>query len=522
MTEKTVKAVRLVRLPEPEVRHPIKAATLLYSAPNYILRGPIYMIFVITFSALIYSFVGRVDDIVVCNLELVAPEDVIQAPIDGIVTEVNANEGTRVGFLAQLAQIQFKTGAGQESELDALTKAMEGVDKELRDLAEKKTETERLLKSQEQEIEELKKNRDLLIKKQIQDENEYNLQIQTAEAVIEKKKLQIETAKNAMEDIKRKIEVRKAELAQATKRHADDKALFDKGLIKVTELDASVAALRAAKENLEQAESDLKKAEIQIRQLEIELKEAEEQPNRLRNDWAQQKLKKNEETLSLESRIRNLFHQISQTRLEYEQQERRLKERQEELAKKKGETKIMEKFGVEIDGEIATLRAMQPGTIIASLVKPGQMISRGTPMFRIIKEAEPLYARIYVANKDIGKMETGQAVKIKYFAYPYQEYGIQEGVISKISTTPSRTPGYESMYEVSVALSKLTIKVGKREEPLTIGLRGLAQIKTGDKRLIEIVFTPLSKWLNAEGEYAAPKARGKETGESGTDSAPSL
>ncbi|MBW1801055.1 MAG: hypothetical protein JRJ85_10035 [Deltaproteobacteria bacterium] len=37
------------------VRHPIKAAKLLYSVPAFILRGPIYIICLITLALILYS-----------------------------------------------------------------------------------------------------------------------------------------------------------------------------------------------------------------------------------------------------------------------------------------------------------------------------------------------------------------------------------------------------------------------------------------------------------------------------------
>lgn len=43
------------------------------------------------------------------------------------------------------------------------------------------------------------------------------------------------------------------------------------------------------------------------------------------------------------------------------------------------------------------------------------------------------------------------------------------------------------------------------EKPLEIGLEGLAEIKTGEKRFIEILFAPASKFFQPkEEEGAAP------------------
>jgi hypothetical protein len=38
-------AVKVVHIPVQDVAHTMKAARLLYSAPSWVLRGPVYMIF---------------------------------------------------------------------------------------------------------------------------------------------------------------------------------------------------------------------------------------------------------------------------------------------------------------------------------------------------------------------------------------------------------------------------------------------------------------------------------------------
>jgi hemolysin D len=88
---------------------------------------------------------------------------------------------------------------------------------------------------------------------------------------------------------------------------------------------------------------------------------------------------------------------------------------------------------------------------------------------------------------------------MKYFAYPYQEYAIAEDVISSIATTPSGLPGKESQYLVKVALQSHTIhKRGGRPKALEIRLEGLAELKTGERRFIEILFSPISTFLAPE------------------------
>jgi hemolysin D len=102
-----------------------------------------------------------------------------------------------------------------------------------------------------------------------------------------------------------------------------------------------------------------------------------------------------------------------------------------------------------------------------------------------------------IQNRDIGKIKRGQKVQIKYFAYPAQDYGSQTGVITEISAKPIvAEPGKPSLYLVNVALDRETVTGPNGvTRSLEIGIEGFAQIKTGEKRFLEILFAPSSRFF---------------------------
>lgn len=136
------------------------------------------------------------------------------------------------------------------------------------------------------------------------------------------------------------------------------------------------------------------------------------------------------------------------------------------------------------------------GTVIQEHVQRGQFVTAGAPLITLVKESAALEGYAFIDNKDIGSLARGQSVKIKYFAYPYQEYGIAIGRIADIASTPSGLPGKESKYLIRVALQSETIAPPNGSaRPLEMGLEGIAEIKTGEKRLIEFLFSPLAHFL---------------------------
>ncbi len=48
----------------------------------------------------------------------------------------------------------------------------------------------------------------------------------------------------------------------------------------------------------------------------------------------------------------------------------------------------------------------------------------------------PLEAHLYAPSRTAGFVATGQAVLIRYQAYPYQKFGLQQGIVTDISKTP--------------------------------------------------------------------------------------
>lgn len=189
-----------------------------------------------------------------------------------------------------------------------------------------------------------------------------------------------------------------------------------------------------------------------------------------------------------------LTKEIEQVNIQRDREINRLEEQIAGIAKRLNQASFQE--GATYVDNKAAYSSFFDGVITEVHVARGQMIRAGSPLITMVRDTAVLEAHAYVNNQDIGQLKRGQEVKIKYFAYPYQEYGIARGLTSFIATTPSGLPGRESKYLVKVALEKDTIsKSGGSIRPLEIGLEGMAEMKTGEKRFIEILFSPISRFF---------------------------
>jgi hypothetical protein len=94
---------------------------------------------------------------------------------------------------------------------------------------------------------------------------------------------------------------------------------------------------------------------------------------------------------------------------------------------------------------------------------------------------------VKIPQANFGKLSEWQSVLVKLDGYPYREYGMVEGNLSRLSATPGR----DSLYWAYVNLPhQLTTRYG-RELPYHNGLKGTAEIVTAERRLVERLVSAL-------------------------------
>lgn len=84
----------------------------------------------------------------------------------------------------------------------------------------------------------------------------------------------------------------------------------------------------------------------------------------------------------------------------------------------------------------AVLRAPADGVVLTRAVEPGAIVAAGTPVFTVSLFA-PVWARVYVAEPDLGRAAPGRAVLLYTDARPNQPY---RGRIGFVSPTAEFTP----------------------------------------------------------------------------------
>ena len=504
-------AVNIMHSHIQEVKHTMKAARLLYSAPQFILYGPIYMVCVITIGSVVYSCIGKVKENVTCPMELTKDTTDIQSPAAGIVSQVFIKEGDEVSPFTSLVDIQIKLLATSRTETEKLKEQLEQLQrdkqwksKDKRDLDKRKEDLERDLKA-------LKGTEGKLDERIQKEKNDFQTRVEDSSRAVKSVEVLLGQTETNVKDAENNLSNRRESHTKAVERHKENQGLFDKKMITKIELDGTRDTMDNSKEALDNAQTALNRAKGEVTKVQLQLEEAKGGPNRLQNQMKSLEYGWNLERSNIRSRISELEFELQRMHTQEarteDQLDRDIADVQDNLRKS---GKLLP--GVVFQGDQCTIHSTFGGRVTNVYIKPGQQIAAGEVMFRIIRGTEVMYARVLVENWDIGRLKEDHLVKLKYYAFPYQEYGIKEGRINKIPTTPSTVKGQESKYEVKVRLMEdereiegVKVKippgkilVGKKQVELNLGLLGMADIEVRDKLVIEMIFTPLSKFLSQE------------------------
>lgn len=91
-----------------------------------------------------------------------------------------------------------------------------------------------------------------------------------------------------------------------------------------------------------------------------------------------------------------------------------------------------------VGSALADTRLIAPsdGTVIDRLVEPGELVAPGTPIATLI-DLRDLYVRVYVAEREIGKLRLGDPARITVDAFPNRFF---EGKVVEVAQRAEFTP----------------------------------------------------------------------------------
>jgi hemolysin D len=211
---------------------------------------------------------------------------------------------------------------------------------------------------------------------------------------------------------------------------------------------------------------------------------------------------------SLESKIAEAVSQFIATQAQKLADIERDRDKLEQDVVKAQLKRDLTKLTAPIDGTVQQLAA----TTI------GQVVNSGQSLLTIVPVHGPMEIEAMIANKDIGFVKAGQIAVVKVEAFPFTRYGTLDATVAKVSrdavderyapnlsdaasaTKQQGATGQSSnspnlVFPATLTLSRPSIMVEDSEVPLVPGMTVSVEIKTGSRRAIDYVLSPLREFV---------------------------
>jgi membrane fusion protein len=167
--------------------------------------------------------------------------------------------------------------------------------------------------------------------------------------------------------------------------------------------------------------------------------------------------------------------------------------------------------------------APKPGRVSGLTAEIGQPASLERPLLSLVPDGSALEAHLFAPSRDIGFVKPGQAVMMRFSAFPYQKFGHQRGVITEVSRTPlgstelaypvaakSEAPLFgattsqgalsaEPVFRIKVRLERQSVMAQGQDHALQPGMQLDADVLLDRRTLFEWVFETA---YSLRGKYA--------------------
>lgn len=139
----------------------------------------------------------------------------------------------------------------------------------------------------------------------------------------------------------------------------------------------------------------------------------------------------------------------------------------------------------------------------------GGVVTTGQQLMIIVPKGTRLEVEAMLLNRDKGFVHEGQDARIKIESFNFTKYGVLDGTVTAVSNDavnlnqtqqqgarpqasvlPAQGP---LVFPVKIALAKETIWADGEEVRLTAGMSVVAEVKTGNRRVIEYFLSPIMK-----------------------------
>ena len=163
-----------------------------------------------------------------------------------------------------------------------------------------------------------------------------------------------------------------------------------------------------------------------------------------------------------------------------------------------------------------TLRSPIDGTVSGSTITSvGQVLTVGEQVMQIVPSDTRLEIECYLPNADIGFVRRDQAAVVKIDSFPFTDYGTIDGVVTRVAHDAIPQPDADQreqnpvaaakengmfggaqrfqnlVFPVTLTMDRTSMMSDGAEVPLVPGMAVTVEIKTGTRRILSYLFSPI-------------------------------
>lgn len=473
--------------------------------PSPLGRIVMWLIFVALAAAVLWACLGKVDEVAVARGKVI-PDGrlkVVQPLEGGVITAIHVNEGQSVKKGQLLLDLDSTM---EKTDVESLQKAIDTARLE-RDMLKEALDggNAQELVSKSDLPDEIKNN---LLKLMQSKDSEYQVKQQALSIIVLQCEEQLLISQSDLEKLENNIfmieekeqklknlmesgGVEAANLIKAEKsigilknQEAEYKSLYDNGAIAKNEWLAKYNDLILAEKEYES-----QKARVTHEKgiLELNWKSANDELALAKKELSTQKIRVDQATSKLEeakTNMDNIEKERDTTTLNLiVEQDKKISDLEGQLTKAKKSVQF-QSLVAPVDG---TVHGLVSNTI-------GGVVTHAQPVMTIVPYGTPLIIEASLLNRDIGFVEAGQEVAVKFDTFPFQKYGTIKGKVEGISPDAFEDEKIGFVYKMKVSLEKSEITVNGKEVHISPGMTVSAEIKTGKRRIIEFFLEPIIKY----------------------------
>jgi hemolysin D len=123
----------------------------------------------------------------------------------------------------------------------------------------------------------------------------------------------------------------------------------------------------------------------------------------------------------------------------------------------------------------------------------GGVVTSAQPLMIVVPDSATVTAEVTIANQDIGFVNAGQTAEVKLETFPYTKYGTVKARVDIVTADAVTDEKKGSYYPATLTLSQKDMLIDGKRVNLSPGMNITAEIKTGKRRVIEYLLSPVQR-----------------------------